>query len=1177
MLAFVTSGLKLALVYKKDLGAEMKKTLLLFFVFIILSLSAEIIEHTYYFDKPQIEQIGSYQQITFPQTQQAGIAGEPALPYFPIQLLLPEGKKAAALEIIKHDQTTINGEFILYPMQPSQPVSMGKSDIFQKNEDIYNSNHIFPTSLNGALTTEYMNGYSLALSTITPVNYLPASGKLSYFRELTVKIHLTDDAYYSKVKENLKSNTRIEQKIRQFAQNPEMINSYTTIPVNREGEYEVLIITSDQFSGSFQDLVDLNKARGFLTEIISLTEIGSNMTGQDLQEKMRNYIIQEYQTNEIAHVVLAGDCDVVPYRGFYCHVQSGSGYEDYGIPSDLYFQALDGTWDDDGDGIWGEIGEDDLIPEISVSRLSFSTQNELDKMLNKIILYQTQPVLGELESPLLAGENMYNDPLTWGGDYLDLLIGYHDDNGYTTNGIEMDDNYLTMYDRDLGSWSATDLINEINAGHPFIYHAGHCSSNYSMRMSDWQITNPNFSFVNGIDHNFPLIYSHGCNAGSFDNDDCIAEKMLKIDNFAIVYLGSSRYGWFNEGQTEGPSAHLNREFCDALYDKDFYLVGEANMDSKIDTSPWVTAPGQWEEGALRWTFYGTNVLGDGLLPVWTEEPLTLDVTYDQNIFLGTSSYEVWVENSGSGLENVNCVLIQNDELISVASTDDSGYAQLQFNAASITTGEISLFVSGNNCLLTEYIVEVIPAGSFVQVSNYSFLSGNDNILEFGENALLSLTLQEIGNIGDINNAIVVISENDDYITINDNTEVVGNIGSGSSVELIDAFDFNISNDVPDQHSFTVDVEINSDEGIWQSQLELTAFAADIHMESVIIDDNENGILDPGETAVLKMELQNDGGADAYNIALSLQTSNPYVSLLILPLSIDSLNANGSGLFPVCEITLDSSAPLGSLIAFELEITADNGYYTENDFELVTGILIEDFESGDFSELDWSFSGDADWMIDSISQEGIYSARSGIIAHLDQSSMEVDMHVTQDGNISFWKKVSSEEDYDYLRFYIDGNLQQEWSGENDWSEETFSVLAGDHNFKWTYFKDQGVTNGEDCGWIDYIVFPPVNNNTSTQNSLVASTSQLIGNYPNPFNPTTTIDFVIAENSDRVQLQIYNVKGQKVKTLLNSKMQPGNYSINWNGKDEADKQVTSGIYFYKLKTSNSEQTKKMIMLK
>ena len=85
-----------------------------------------------------------------------------------------------------------------------------------------------------------------------------------------------------------------------------------------------------------------------------------------------------------------------------------------------------------------------------------------------------------------------------------------------------------------------------------------------------------------------------------------------------------------------------------------------------------------------------------------------------------------------------------------------------------------------------------------------------------------------------------------------------------------------------------------------------------------------------------------------------------------------------------------------------------------------------------------------------------------------------------------------------------------------------------------------------------------------------------NYPNPFNPVTTISYSLPNESE-ISLTIYNIKGQKVKELIKGTQPAGDYNITWNGKDESSKDVTSGIYFYKLKTQQNEITRKMLLLK
>ncbi|KAA3605229.1 MAG: T9SS C-terminal target domain-containing protein [Calditrichaeota bacterium] len=88
--------------------------------------------------------------------------------------------------------------------------------------------------------------------------------------------------------------------------------------------------------------------------------------------------------------------------------------------------------------------------------------------------------------------------------------------------------------------------------------------------------------------------------------------------------------------------------------------------------------------------------------------------------------------------------------------------------------------------------------------------------------------------------------------------------------------------------------------------------------------------------------------------------------------------------------------------------------------------------------------------------------------------------------------------------------------------------------------------------------------------------LAQNFPNPFNPNTTINFQIAKEQS-VKLEVYNLKGELVKELVNEKMNRGSHSANWNGTDSFYNQVSSGTYFYKISAGTFTQTNKMILLK
>ncbi len=151
-------------------------------------------------------------------------------------------------------------------------------------------------------------------------------------------------------------------------------------------------------------------------------------------------------------------------------------------------------------------------------------------------------------------------------------------------------------------------------------------------------------------------------------------------------------------------------------------------------------------------------------------------------------------------------------------------------------------------------------------------------------------------------------------------------------------------------------------------------------------------------------------------------------------------------------------------------TVDFQTNTTLDFTLPE-LTAEDFESATFLLYPWEMSGNADWVIDSAAPyEGFYSARSGDVGDNQSSTLEVTVEVTASDDISFWYKVSSETNYDYLRFSIDGVEIASWSGEEPWSQYSYPVDAGTRTFKWSFTKDQSVSSGSDAGWVDFIEFP-----------------------------------------------------------------------------------------------------------
>jgi hypothetical protein len=106
-----------------------------------------------------------------------------------------------------------------------------------------------------------------------------------------------------------------------------------------------------------------------------------------------------------------------------------------------------------------------------------------------------------------------------------------------------------------------------------------------------------------------------------------------------------------------------------------------------------------------------------------------------------------------------------------------------------------------------------------------------------------------------------------------------------------------------------------------------------------------------------------------------------------------------------------------------------------------------------------------------------------------------------------------------------------------------------------------------------------NSTSTDDHVESSVfrNYLLGSYPNPFNPETLISFQISADYQNVTVDIYNIKGQKIRSLVNGEYSAGTHSVVWNGKDDKGLDVGSGIYFYQMKTDEFTATKKLTLMK
>ena len=150
--------------------------------------------------------------------------------------------------------------------------------------------------------------------------------------------------------------------------------------------------------------------------------------------------------------------------------------------------------------------------------------------------------------------------------------------------------------------------------------------------------------------------------------------------------------------------------------------------------------------------------------------------------------------------------------------------------------------------------------------------------------------------------------------------------------------------------------------------------------------------------------------------------------------------------------------------------------------ICTAQNFEGFETGNFLSYNWQLSGSTDWNITYENPyNGVYCAHSGQIYDDDYSRIQVSMETISAGDISFYWRVDSELESDYLKFYIDNIEISSISGSTDWQLFSEGIDPGYHTFAWSYEKDSFNFGGVDKGWLDSITFPET---TTYPNDLAA---------------------------------------------------------------------------------------------
>ena len=299
--------------------------------------------------------------------------GHPILPRIPIRIALPQDYEIYDIVLYQNEKIDLQGFYLV--QHAGQPVPLSMTDDFPRttrNKDIYNSNESLPEEIYEIKTIQRLKGVSVAHIMINPVKYVPGSGKISYFESIKLVIKTKPKAMQGENSNNtISSMTDLtmpyqRENIRAISNNinnPEMLVTYSDNNTYM-GTYgsicdpaenvEYVAITGQSIIDAntdytIRDLISYKKSHGLTAKVVSIENIYGIYSGVDNAEKIRNFIKDAYTNWHTKYVLLGGDTNIIPTRKLYC--ESSAGPDD--IPGDLYFQALDGPYNNDGDSRWG--------------------------------------------------------------------------------------------------------------------------------------------------------------------------------------------------------------------------------------------------------------------------------------------------------------------------------------------------------------------------------------------------------------------------------------------------------------------------------------------------------------------------------------------------------------------------------------------------------------------------------------------------------------------------------------------------------------------------------------------------------------------------------------------------------------------------------------------------------
>jgi len=989
---------------------------------------------------------GTFTEILMADAYSTNRIGEPILPAQKKLIAIPFG---AEVDITVNSYTTstfnLEEEGIknaLMPLQYDIPKDIDPSEVpFQYNKEAYDAKSYNQSEIATIEIIGVMRGVRIARVTVEPARYNPSTNQLKIYNDIEISVSY-ENADWSLTNQTFQAtyspffDIAYQQLLNVdnvYDDHPDLL----TFPVN------MLIVANPMFTDALQPFLDWKTLIGYELTVGYTDVIGT--TSNDIETWVHN----EYNTglangNAPDFVIFVGDVQQVPASA----TGSSSGKK-----TDLYYASVDG----------------DMFPEMYYGRLSAQTVPQLTAQLDKILYYEKY----EFADPsylddvtLIAGADGSGNPnygqptITYGTEnYFNVEHGYENLNVYLTSP------YTGCYDDERIRVS-------------FINYTAHCSQ------TSWGTPNLTISGVNSFDNSnqYPIAIGNCCLAADFGYGECIGEAWIRAENKgAAGYIGSSPSSYWksdmywavgaypmtnNNGNGYVPTyEETTMGAFDGSWGDSYYCLHAIAFVGNLAVTE-VNNQGWLNDATSTYYWQAYNTLGDpSMLPYNTQGSVNT-VSHMDILPIGVTQYEVTAEPG-------SYVAITKDGVIyGTGYVESSGVVTVELDPIT-ESGDVNIVVTKSQFI--PYVTTVPAAaleGPYLTISDFVFDNGILAV-DYGTNVTLDISVSNLGTDPSDDVTVTLIFSDDYCILTSAATINIGSIASDETITVEDAFSFEITDDAPDMYVVSIDVEIEgTSKEIWESSINFDIYAPVPAFGTYTVDDasgNNNGRFDPGETVDITIQTLNNGHAASIEGEMVVSTISSFLTINTPNIDVIAIDAEGMQEVTM-NVSADEATPIGTLVDINLDFTAGN-YTASHLIQEIIGLILEDFESGDFTGFDWQFN-NFPWTIVSDGQayEGNFAARSATISHNQNSTMELECSVVADGDISFFYKVSSEANYDKLKFYINNVEQDSWSGEVAWAEATYAVTAGDNTFKWEYDKDVSVSSGDDCAWIDYIILP-----------------------------------------------------------------------------------------------------------